>query len=145
MRSLGFAALVAALLVGCWGREVDPNPVRGSWIGEIVAMGDHGHSGFVTASLLAAGGTRINVTLTGGSTGGRHPWRVRVGACESGGEAVGDPEAYPPMEPNARGNASATATIGVDLDPDSEYHVTLHASPDDLDTVVGCGDLTETT
>lgn len=141
MRSLGFAALVAALLVGCGGREIDRTPVRGSWIGEIEAVGDHGHSGFTTASLLSAGGTRVNVTLTGGSMGGRHPWRVRTGACGSGGEVIGDPEAYPPMEPNARGNASATATIGVDLDPDSEYHVTLHTSPEDLDTIVGCGEL----
>jgi len=55
---------------------------------------------------------------------------------------VGDSSAYPLLEPDARG--TATATLQVELDPDAKYYINLHTSPDDLDTIVGCGDLTKT-
>lgn len=141
MRTMGIAVLATALFLGCAGRAVDRTPVEGSWIGEVVPIGEDGHSGFATASILRPGETRVNATLSGGSVGGRHPWHVHTGTCGSGGEIVGDATAYPILEPNARGNASATATLDVELDAEAEYHVNLHASPDDLGTLVGCGDL----
>lgn len=141
MRTMGIAVLATTLLLGCASRDVDRTPVEASWIGEIAAVGGDGHSGFTTATILPQGGTRVNVTLSGGSVGGRHPWHVHTGTCGSGGEIVGDMAAYPVLEPNARGNASATATLGVELDPEADYHVNLHASPDELETIVGCGEL----
>lgn len=136
------------LVTGCAsGGETDSRPIPGAWSGDIQSLGAEGHAGFATVTLMPDGETRANVTLRGGSAGGRHPWHIHSGLCSSGdadptavGPEVGDPGAYPALEPNDTGNASATAILGVPLDPDAEYHVDVHQSEDDP-TVVGCGDL----
>lgn len=136
------------VLTGCAsGGETDSRPIPGAWSGDIQSLGAEGHSGFATVTLMPDGETRANVTLRGGSAGGRHPWHIHAGQCPSGdadtttvGPEVGDPGSYPVLEPDDAGNASATATMAVPLDPDAEYHVDVHQSEDDP-TVVGCGDL----
>lgn len=137
--------LIAALLVltGCGGRDVDTRPVAGLWSADVSAVGEHGHGGFATGSILVSGTTRMNVTLSGGSPGGVHPWAVQTGECGGGGQVVGREDAYPLLRPNQRGNASATAALDVRLDPAGQYHVVIHQSEDD-DTIVGCGDLVAT-
>lgn len=134
--------LLATLLVltGCGGRDVDTRPVAGMWSADVRGVGDHGHSGFATGSILTTGATRMNVTLTGGSAGGVHPWAIHAGRCGSEGPVVGEEGAYPTLRPNERGNASATATLDVTLDAEAEYHLVLRQSEED-DTIVGCGDL----
>lgn len=132
---------VLLTLTGCAGRAVDTRPVAGLWSADVRAMGEHGHSGFATGSILVSGETRMNLTLTGGSPGGIHPWAVRAGPCGSDGPIVGQEGAFPLLRPDQRGNASATATLDTRLDPEAEYHVVIHQSDTD-DTVVGCGDLT---
>ncbi len=131
---------VVGILVGCHGQARDTRPVAGSWFADVRAMGEHGHSGFAVVTLLPDGGTRANLTLSGGSAGGVHPWHIHEGTCSSGGPIVGDPSAYPVLQPDAGGNASATVALDVGLSTDADYHVNIHQSPDD-DTVVGCGDL----
>ena len=136
------------VLAGCAsGGETDPRPIVAAWTADVEAMGALGHSGFATVTVLPDGVTRANLTLRGGSAGGHHPWRIREGLCPSGdsepsavGAEIGPPDAYPPLEPNDLGNASATAVLNLLLDPDAEYHVDVYQSPDDLE-VVGCGDL----
>jgi hypothetical protein len=136
------------LLTGCAsGGETDSRPIPGAWSGDVQSLGAEGHSGFATVTLMPDGETRANLTLRGGAAGGRHPWHIHAGLCPSGdaeptpvGPEVGDPEAYPALEPNDTGSASATAVLSVPLDPDAEYHVDVHQSEDDS-TVVGCGDL----
>lgn len=132
---------VLLMLTGCASRAVDTQPVAGLWSADVRAVGDHGHSGFATGSILVSGETRMNVTLTGGSPGGNHPWAVQSGRCGSGGPVVGQEGAFPTLEPDQRGNASATATLDTRLDPAAEYHVVIHQSNTD-DAIVGCGDLT---
>lgn len=141
---------ISSLLVvtGCAsGGETDSRPIPGAWSGDIQNLGAEGHSGFATVTMMPDGETRANVTLRGGSAGGHHPWHIHAGNCPSGdadtasvGPEVGDPSAYPALEPSDAGNASATATLSVPLDPELEYHVDIHQSADDA-TVVGCGDL----
>lgn len=136
------------LLTACAsGGETDSRPIPGAWSGDVQSLGAEGHSGFATVTLMPDGETRANLTLRGGAAGGRHPWHIHAGLCPSGdaepasvGPEVGDPEAYPVLEPNDTGSASATAVLSVPLDPDAEYHVDVHQSEDDS-TVVGCGDL----
>lgn len=138
------------VLAGCasGGGEIDTEPIVAAWTADVEAMGAEGHSGFATVTVLPDGVTRANLTLRGGSAGGHHPWRIREGLCPSGdsepsaaGAEIGPAEAYPPLEPNDQGNASATAVLNLQLDPDAEYHVDVHQSPDDPE-VVGCGNLT---
>lgn len=133
--------LVAILLVtGCSGRDVDTRPVAATWAADVRSVGDHGHSGFATGSIMVSGNARINVTLTGGSPGGVHPWGVRAGSCAGDGTLVGVEDQYPPLRPDDRGNASATATLDVALDPEAPYSVAILQSEDDP-VIVGCGDL----
>jgi hypothetical protein len=103
-------------------------------------VGPHGHGGFAIVSLVPDTGTRANVTLTGGSAGGDHPWHVHQERCDSDGPIVGDASEYPRLTPDEAGNASATILLDPRLDPEGTYHVDIHQSVDD-DTVVGCGDL----
>lgn len=116
-------------------------PVAGAWTADIAAIGETGHSGFATITLNADGGTRANATLAGGSVGGVHPWAIHAGSCESEGALVGNEEAYPVLEPNERGNASATATLTETLATDEAYALRIYASSEDREAVVGCGDL----
>lgn len=144
-RTFALGVLVAVVgLAACSARgEMDTSGTGNlqSWTGDIAADGGGGHSGFATASTDGSGGTRANVTLTGGSEGGNHPWHIHAGACGSNGAIVGDATAYPALRPDASGNASATATLDVALDPQASYYVNLHQSPTALGTIVGCGEL----
>lgn len=142
MRSLGLTMVF--LLTGCGafgGRDVDMTPVAAQWTADVRAIGESGHSGFATGAITTTGRTRMNVTLSGGSAGGVHPWHVHVGGCDANGEIVGSADTYPVLRPDERGNASATATLELALEPDEEYSVHIHDRPDDVDTIVGCGDL----
>lgn len=133
---------VVAAAIGCGGGgDVDTTPVPAAWTADIRALGEAGHSGFATVSIMTTGNTRVNVTLSGGSAGGVHPWHVHAGLCGSGGPIVGDADAYEPLRPDEAGNASATATLDVSLDPEADYYINIHQSPDDLGTIVGCGEL----
>ncbi|HUP19064.1 MAG TPA: hypothetical protein VM778_03825 [Gemmatimonadota bacterium] len=129
------------LITGCAsGGHSDPRPIPAAWTGEIAAVGEHGHSGFSTVTVMPDGGTVVNLTLQGGSAGGRHPWQIREGRCGEDTAAIGRPDAYPPLEPDEQGNASGTASLTEVLDPDTDYRVDIHQSIDD-ETVVGCGEL----
>lgn len=134
------ALAVILLMIGCSGREVDTRPVAAAWTADVRAVGDHGHSGFATGSIMVNGNTRVNVTLTGSSPGGVHPWGVRAGSCLEDGTLVGMEDAYPALRPNDRGNASATATLDVALDPEAHYSVAILQGEQDR-SIVGCGDL----
>lgn len=142
MRSILLAT--ALVLTGCamigGGQEHDPNPSPAGWTADIRAVGDHGHSGFAIGTLVPPGATRVSVTMDGGSAGGVHPWYVHEGRCGEVGQRVGSPQEYSSLEPNARGDASATATISVLLDPDDLYSIQVHQD-EDPETLVGCGDL----
>lgn len=140
---------VLLAFAGCAsGGETDSRPIVAAWTADVEAMGAEGHSGFATVTVMPDGSTRANITLRGGSAGGHHPWGIREGQCTGGdsepapaGAEVGPADAYPPLEPNDQGNASATAVLNLPLDPDSEYHVDVYQSADDPQ-VVGCGNLT---
>ncbi|MFN2383728.1 MAG: hypothetical protein ABR559_05625 [Gemmatimonadota bacterium] len=141
--ALGALAMILGLAACSARGEVNTSGAgtMQSWTANVAASGTDGHSGFATASTDGSGETRANVTLTGGSEGGNHPWHIHSGTCGSDGAIVGDPAAYPALRPDPSGNASATATLDVALDPQASYHVNLHQSPTALGTIVGCGEL----
>jgi hypothetical protein len=56
------------------------------------------------------------------------------------GNEVGGAGAYPPLEPNASGNASRTAILALMLERDAEYHLDVYESEENM-SVVACGDL----
>jgi hypothetical protein len=140
MKARSFILAAALVSLGCARQAEDPRPIAGSWFAEIEVVGPHGHGGFATVSLVPDTGTRANVTLTGGSAGGDHPWHVHQGRCGSDGAIIGDPSKYPHLRPDESGNASATTLLEPRLDPDGTYYVAIHQSGED-DSEVGCGDL----
>ena len=97
--------------------------------------------GEVTIRATEGGETYSAISIEGGESGSTYPWHVHSGDCGSGGGIVGDASAYEPITVDAGGEGKATATISVELDPDAEYYVNVHRSPDDLATIVACGEV----
>lgn len=110
------------------------------WTADILPVGAEGHGGRANAVAMGAG-THVTVFLTGGSAGGVHPWHVHEGVCESNGPIVGEASAYPPLTPDASGNATADVHLSAALDPSGSYYVNIHQSASQLGTIVGCGEL----
>lgn len=88
-----------------------------------------------------AGQTIVGVSLGGGTSGGTHPWHIHVGRCETNGPIYGAAAAYPPLRPDGSGNATAQASLAVELLPTESYYVNIHESPQNLGRIIGCGDL----
>jgi hypothetical protein len=92
--------------------------------------------------LLAEDGFTATINIEGDESGTRRAWYVRSGTCATGGDIVGDPDSYPAL--NVAGNGRASARVSIDrgrLVLGLPYHVSVHASPDQLETIVACGDL----
>lgn len=71
-----------------------------------------------------------------------HPWHVHLGSCATrDGRVVGEPDRYRPIETDETGDGEATVTLNLQLDPSTNYHVDIHASPDDRGEPIACGDL----
>ncbi|HKY61702.1 MAG TPA: hypothetical protein VJP59_11890 [Gemmatimonadota bacterium] len=85
----------------------------------------------------------VTIEIRGAASNAMLPWHVHEGVCGSGGAIVGDASAYPPLAAGLDGTASAEAVIDVSLDPAADYHINVHESPSEMDTVVACGDLNQ--
>jgi hypothetical protein len=100
----------------------------------------------VSAELTAVrtvGGTTVQIELTGAEPRSTHPWHVHRGTCEIGGGIVGDPAGYPSLRVGDDGRALETAVIDAELQPGQNFHVNVHRAPDDLGTIIACGNLQE--
>lgn len=84
--------------------------------------------------------TEATLRLTGAPPGATLPWHIHEGRCGPG-EIVGGADSYTPLVPAADSTATSTATLPLLLDESREYHVNVHASPTEMGTIVGCGDL----
>lgn len=83
-----------------------------------------------------------SVSISGAEPGQEHPWHVHEGTCESGGAIIGPADSYPFLEVDDDGNANATVTIfDTALVEGNDYHINVHLSEDELQTIVACGDL----
>lgn len=140
-RAISLLAVFVAACGGGQSLEGEGDPFPSAWTAEVQALDESGHSGFATITLLPDGQTRANTTLSGGSAGGIHPWAIHEGTCDSEGSIVGSADAYPVLTPNELGNASATATLNLTLASDTSYALRVFESPEDRETVVGCGEL----
>lgn len=108
--------------------------------GTIVSRRGTGVTGTARA-VVRSGGTSIVVSLIGAQPNTAHPWHIHDGTCESGGAVVGSPGAYPPLMVGTTGQAQARATLPGPLATGQNYHVNVHASATEMNTIVACGDL----
>lgn len=146
MRVLALAGVVVALAactasVDNGNVDVDPMTDRiGDWSGDLEPQAGTQVLGRVAAQSAVAS-TGVSVTISGASAGARHPWHIYRGTCGSNGPIVGDASVYPVLSAGSDGIASASANLNVGLSEDASYYVNIHRSPNDLGTIVACGQL----
>lgn len=142
---------LALLVTGCGGRRaVELNPdqaVVGSRWNAILAT-PAGLTGVVqvqgTAWMgtgSAPGQTIASVTIRNAAPGGKHPWHVHRGHCGNDQGIFGPADAYGELEVGGDGTASETATIPMPLPDAGEFMVNVHASRENMGTIVACGNL----
>jgi hypothetical protein len=82
-----------------------------------------------------------SIEITGDEEGAVRPWHLHFNTCEAGGGIVGEDQDYPRLFIDEDGNASETVTISRRIDPDDAYHVNVHLSDDELETIIACADV----
>jgi len=104
-------------------------------------VGGSGVSGTATARDMD-GSTHASVSISGGRSGGVHPWHIHEGKCgDANPPIVGPASAYTPLTVGGGGTATAQAHVPVELNEAKNYIVNVHASPTNMGTIVACGDL----
>lgn len=85
--------------------------------------------------------TTVSVELENAVPGGEHPWHVHIGQCGSNGQILGDAKAYSPLQVGGNGKASSTADLAMALPRAGHYYVNVHASRNNMGTIIACGNL----
>jgi hypothetical protein len=152
MRSVVPAALMtAATLAGCGGHavKIDPNaqPVANRWnavlatpaglAGAIQVRG----TGWLAGDPKDTGQSRAHVEITNASPGGVHPWHIHRGQCGNDMGILGPADAYKPLKVGGDGEAKADATLPFPLPGSGDYFINVHASAQNMGTIVACGNL----
>lgn len=121
------AGAAPAIDLADWTASFD-SEVHAGMHGDLVAHG-------------AADQTEVTLKLTGAPSGATLPWHIHEGPCGPGA-IVGGADAYTPIAVADDSTGTASATLPIVLDETKQYHVNVHASPTDMGTIVGCGELT---
>jgi hypothetical protein len=152
MRSVVPAALMtAAMLVGCGGHavKIDPNaqPVANRWnavlatpaglAGAIQVRG----SGWLAANPKDTALSKAHVEITNAAPGGVHPWHIHRGQCGNDLGVLGPADAYKPLKVGGDGQAKSDATLPFPLPGSGDYFINVHASAQNMGTIVACGNL----
>ncbi|HUF35457.1 MAG TPA: hypothetical protein VMN37_05870 [Gemmatimonadales bacterium] len=144
--------VLASLAAGCGGSravEIDPKQqFTGSrWNAslatpsELVGATQVRGTGWMGADERNPDRTRASVSISNAVPGGRHPWHVHVGQCGTDHGIFGSAGAYPVLAVKNNGQAEASATVEMALPVTGQYFISVHASPDNLGTVIACGNL----
>lgn len=127
------------------GIDVDVEPVTQRaqvWNATVNSLRGSGVSG--TARAVVSGEeTRVSLNVMGAQPRTALPWHIHQGTCESSGPVVGSGGAYPALLVGSTGQGQANAVVGVALNEAQNYHVNVHASANDMGTIVACGDLND--
>lgn len=95
-----------------------------------------------TAWMAPSGGrTMAGVSISNAPPGGVHPWYIHQGQCGGNGAILGPTDAYPPLNVASDGTASAQATLDIPLPQSGGYYVNVHASSNNMSTIIACGNL----
>jgi superoxide dismutase, Cu-Zn family len=82
-----------------------------------------------------------SVVITGDEPGAVRPWHLHFDSCEAGGPIVGADQDYPRLVIGEDGTDSQTVTIGMRIEPDAPYHINVHLSDAELETIIACADV----
>lgn len=85
--------------------------------------------------------TRAYVMIQNAVPGGEHPWHVHMGQCGSDRGIFGAASAYEPLRVGSDGSAEERAELQVPVPATGQYFVNVHASRNNMGTIVACGNL----
>jgi superoxide dismutase, Cu-Zn family len=139
--TLGVLA-AAVLFAACPGDTVAP-PLTTEWFADLEGTPGWEHLSGEGGMLWTEGRPEIaaRAVVTGDEPGASRPWHVHHNTCAEGGGIVGPAGAYPPLEVDATGEAEVITLVPIGVDPDANFHVNVHLSVDELETIIACGDL----
>jgi hypothetical protein len=98
-------------------------------------------SGWMGADERESARTAAFVSISNAVPGGRHPWHVHVGQCGNDQGIFGDADDYPVLEVEGNGQAEETAELDVAVPTSGQYFINVHASPNNMETIIACGNL----
>jgi CHRD domain len=128
-----FTLLVFALLSFASAQTI---PAVSSMSYSISPTGSSDVSGTVYLGDYGLGNTVVAIALKG-TTGGQHPAHFHSGNCGSNGDVV------VPLENVAGATGLSVTVTSVPLDTilSGNHYINIHASPQDLATIVACGEV----
>ncbi|MBA3761267.1 MAG: hypothetical protein H0X07_12130 [Gemmatimonadales bacterium] len=154
MKAQAAASLILAALAvsSCGGRkavEISPSTVAvaSRWNGtltsppELAGVSSIQGSGWMGPDEKNADRTQAQVNLSNAVPGGVHPWHVHRGRCGQDQGIFGPAEAYKPLKVGGDGRASSKGELPVSTPKTGEYFVQVHASAQNMKTIVACGNL----
>ena len=143
--------LSAGALAACGGGgsriNPDAQPVAGRWNAvlaspaQLAGVSQVRGSGWMGTRENDTAQTRAHVAIENATPGGRHPWHVHLGQCGADRGVFGPPDAYSVLKVGGDGKAEADATLPVPMPRQGQYFVNVHASADNMGTIVACGNL----
>jgi hypothetical protein len=142
MRKACVAVVAAALSAACAGGGGGGGEGIVDFSAQLQSTAGQQVRGLASA-VASLGRTAVTIEVEGGTAGATYPWHVHAGRCGSNGPIVGSASDYPALMIDADGSERAVATIGLQLNDDTEYFVNVHQSPQQLDVIVACGALVD--
>jgi hypothetical protein len=144
--------LLASALSACGGRqsvEIDPSAQSSAnrWNGSLSTPAELAGAlqlrgqAWMGANEENADQTRAHAEISNAAPGGVHPWHIHRGRCGSDQGIFGPADAYEPLEVNGEGRSSSTAELPVALPKTGSFFVNVHASRQNMGTIVACGNL----
>ena len=153
MKNSGAAILLGlALAVGaCGGKNVEIDPesemVGTRWnatlatptqlAGAVQVKG----TGWMTGDKGDTTKTRAFVAIQNAVPGGEHPWHVHLGQCGNDRGIFGAVGAYQPLRVGSDGQAQESAVLQVPVPVAGQYFINVHASRNNMGTIIACGNL----
>ena len=144
--------LVAIAASSCGGRkavEIDPNtvPVANRWNGTLASPPELGGvveirgSAWMGPDEKNAQRSQARAEIANAVPGGVHPWHVHRGRCGADQGIFGPAEAYKPIKVGNGGRGSSEAELPLATPKTGEFFVNIHASAQNMRTIIACGNL----
>ncbi len=142
-------ALAASACGGGRGVEIDPNRemVGSRWNATLATPTNLGGAvqvkgmGWMGGDEDDTAKTRAFVSIQNAVPGGEHPWHVHLGQCGNDRGIFGPADAYEPLEVEGDGEAESSAELPLPGPIAGQYFVNVHASRNNMGTVIACGNL----
>jgi hypothetical protein len=98
-------------------------------------------SGWMAADNGDTTKTRAMVSIQNAVPGGEHPWHVHLGQCGNDRGIFGPANAYEPLRVGGGGMAQESAVLSVPAPVAGQYFINVHASRNNMKTIIACGNL----